>query len=167
MLKRVLYIIVVAILCAPPVAFGQLRHQKVNLAQALRPGKAKDIVSLLGLDPNKFSMSHSYSLTVGSGGYSSGLYLNTMQYRFSNPLTLYLQLGIQHHPFGNKFGNTTQQNQMFISGAGLRYKPSENFGLYLEYSNAPASAYYQQYPFRDPISRNRSWFDRDDEKSKE
>ncbi len=158
-----LFVITICLFIFPVVSSAQIRNQKVDIGKALKPSKVNNIVSLLGLDPQKFSMNHSYSLSFGSmggHGYNSGLYLNRMTYQFSEPLTLYFQVGVQHHPLGNKVGNTTLQNQMFVSGAGLQYKPFDNFSMHFEYSQTPASMSYGS-PFRAPISRNRAWLDQE------
>ncbi|MFQ5650386.1 MAG: hypothetical protein ACE5IY_10635 [bacterium] len=149
----------------PTLLLGQLKQDtKVNMAQAIAKPKVDNIISLLGLDPANFSMSHSYSFSVGSLGgnsYNMGLYLNTMKYRLSDLLTFHLQLGMQHQPFGNQtaFG---PKSQIFISSAGVEYKPSDSLKLQVLFSQSPGSSYYRS-PFNDPISRNRAWLDRRDE----
>ena len=148
----------------PTMALGQLKQDtKVNMAQALtKPNKIQSIVGLLGLDPNKFSMSHSYTLSFTSFGgqsFNQGLYLNTMSYKLVDPLTMYLQIGLQHQPFGDKFGNNQLKDQLFISGAGLEYKPSDKFKLQFEYAQRTSpyysSYYYDSYRF----NRSNSFFD--------
>ncbi len=94
--KKNLTGLIVCLLILPTLAFGQLKQDgKINMAQALT--KPKTLVGLIGLDPNKFSMSHSYSLSFTSFGgqsYNQGLYLNTMMYQLSNPIKMYFQFGI-------------------------------------------------------------------------
>jgi len=163
MKSKFVLVLFVAFFSLPLIAFGQRKQDtKTNFANALATPKVQDVVSLLGLDPNKFSMSHSYSLSFGSiggYGYNQGLYLNTMRYQLSDPLSFHLQLGIQHHPFGNQIGDYQLQNSAFISSAGMEYKPADNFKLQLEFSQRPSSYYYMNRAFMDPISRNREFFD--------
>jgi len=152
----------------PVLASAQFKNQ-VKVGEALKSNKVTSIVSLLGLNPDRFTMSQSYSMSFGSiggQGYNSGLYLNTMMYKISTQLTAHVQIGVSHHPFGNEFGNTTLKDQMFISGAGFEYKPSDKFGLSLEFSQRPLSTYYHNSPYSDPISRNRKWFDREEDNNK-
>jgi hypothetical protein len=144
----------ILLLLFPVLAFAQLKQDaQVDMAKALTQPttKIQGLVGLLGLDPAKFSMSQSYSLSFVTGGghtYNQGLYLNTMRYQFSNPLSMYLQLGFVHQPFGNLGEeNLKQGSDVFVSGAGLEYKPSENFKLQLEFSQQPRS-YYPYYPYR-------------------
>jgi|GEM_PF-446204 len=147
----------------PASAFGQLRKDTdVNMARALTQPKIAGILGLFGLHPEKFSMTHSYSLSfVSFGGkvFNQGLYLNTMRYQLTDPLSVHLQLGIAHHPLGGQLQGTSPRSEIFISRAGFEYAPTKNLKLQLEYSQQPDSYYYQLSPFLDPISRNRSWYD--------
>lgn len=144
----------------PVLIFGQMKQDtKVNMSKALtQPTKIQSIVGLLGLDPNRFSMSHSYSLSVGSFGgnsYNQGLYLNTMRYQISNPLSAFVQLGFSHQPFRQQNSQFGQQDQFFVSGAGLKYKPSENFQVQFEFSQRPNS-YYSPYNYYNQNRFNRT-----------
>ena len=143
--KKNLTGLIVCLFLLPTLAFGQLKQDgKINMVQALT--KPQTLVGLIGLDPNKFSMSHSYSLSFTSFGgqsYNQGLYLNTMMYQLSNPIKMYFQFGVQHQPFGqNEFQS---QSQAFVSGAGFEYKPSDNFKIQLEFSQQPNSFYSPYY----------------------
>ena len=162
MRMKKLAIVAVCLFSFPLVASAQLRDQPVDVAKALKSASPKNIISLLGLDAQKFSMNHSFSLGFSSLGGGSALYLNTMQYRFSNPLTLFLQVGIQSRSLGGRSMYGSQRGQMFVSGAGLSYKPSDNFGLYFESSQAQAASTHTRSPFSDPLSRNRAGFEHED-----
>ncbi len=149
----------------PAFAFAQLKQDtKVNMAQALtQPTKIHSIFSSIGLDPTKFSMSQSYSLSFMSFGGQSinqGLYLNTMQYQFSNPLSVYLQIGYQHQPFGSLGQQNLNNNRLFISRAGLEFKPSDNFKMQFEFEQSPNS-YYNRY---NRLNRSNVWMNREEGK---
>ncbi len=163
MLKKAFSLLTLAVALTPALCFAQLkRDAKVDMATALTAPKLENLLGLAGLDPNKFSMSHSYSLSFSSYGgnsFNQGLYLNTMQYQLFDPLTVHLQLGVAHQPFGNQLQGGSFKNELFISSAGFEYKPNRNLTLQLEYSRQPASFFYHNSPFRDPISRNRVWYD--------
>lgn len=165
--KRNAITLIVSVSLFPTLLFAQLKKDtNMNMAQALtQPTKMQSIVGLLGLNPNKFSMSHSYSLeftSFGGQAFNRGLYLNTMQYQFSDPITMYLQIGMQHQPFGSQVENSPYQSKVFVSGAGLQYKPSDNFKVQLEYSEQPG-LYYSPYYHRDRFYQNRSPFDEEAE----
>ena len=165
--KRIICLFVFAI-ALPTLSFAQLKEQTdVNMAQALKsPGKLDGLVSLIGLNPNNFSMSHSYSLSVGSiggHGFNQRLYLNTMSYRLSN-VAMYLQMGVSHQPFGSPGDDLYQSRaQAFVAGAGIAYKLSENTALQLEFRQMPASQYYYS-PYSSPFRQSgfgRSWMNDD------
>lgn len=161
--KRYTVSLIVCLSLFPTFLFAQLKKDTdVNMAQALtQPTKLQTIVGLLGLNPNKFSMSQSYALEFTSFGgqtFNRGLYLNTMMYQLSDPITMYLQIGMQHQPFGSQVENSPYKSQIFVSGAGFQYKPSDNFKLQLEYSEQPG-LYYSPYYYRNRLYQNPSPFD--------
>lgn len=94
------------------------------------------------LDPNRFSISHSYSMSYSSGTSQSswdGLYLSSMQYQFSVPVTLFLDMGLSHQP-GALFNKGPVDNSMasesfVIPRVGLQYKPTKNTTIRLQYFN--------------------------------
>lgn len=94
------------------------------------------------IDPDKFEMSQSYSLSYLSSGNRStnvGLYLNTMSYRFSDPLLVQLRVGYMHQPFGGSRSSlASQQGRVFIQGAHLLYRPTENMMISVDYENYPS-----------------------------
>lgn len=141
---------VLAIYSVPALAFGQLKNQDpkhYNYASMLTKGYAQPggIFGFLGLDPNKFSMTQSYSLSfmaAGGQGFGQGMYLNTMRYRFSQPLTLSLQWGILHEPFKGAGLPSAFGSGFFVSGASLDYAPSKNFKIGVQYSSYPRTGSY-------------------------
>ena len=99
------------------------------------------------LQPKRFSMQQSYSVSFmssGAGSASSGLYLNTLSYRLSNPLTLSADLGF-YTPISSTLPGMRQNTLMSQGGGsslvlprvGLEYRPSENFSMNLELLNGP------------------------------
>ncbi len=168
---KVLALVASSALLFPVLLLGQMKNDtQVNMARALTKPKIENVVSLLGLDPSKFSMNHSYSFSAGTTGgesFNMGLYLNTMKYRLSGPLTLHLQLGIQHSPLGQRSDLRTSGSDVFVSSAGMEFKPSDNLKLQLQFSQRPNAYYFYNPAFQDPISRNRAWFDNKDEKQQD
>ncbi len=139
----------------PFLAFGQLKPQSrpSTFSQLLTQGLSapKGLIGLLGLNSNRFSMAHSYSLSYlssGGNGYSQGVYLNTMSYQISNPLSLALQWGMMNQPLGSFGPAPLFQNGFFFSGANLEYKPSDKFSVGLQISSQPQSNYYSPYSYR-------------------
>lgn len=147
------------VLFLPALVSAQFKKDaNVDMTHALtKPSNVQNMVGLFGLDPNKFTMSHSYTLSFGSFGGNSmtqGIYLNTMQYQISNPLTMYLQLGFIHRPFADFGQQNFGKHDFFVSGAGLEYKPSENFKVQFEFSQQPHSFYRSRYPRTSLLTRS-------------
>lgn len=92
------------------------------------------------LDPSKFHMSQSYSLSFLSYGkamLNQGLYLNTLSYRFSNPLWMQVQIGYLHLPFGQGSAGMSSNGKLFLHRASVVYTPSEKFTAVFEYQSMP------------------------------
>ena len=144
-------IAIFVLILIPCSVFAQFKTQNSapDIQEQLRstPTKGEGLVSLIGLDPAKFSMSQSYSLSyfsLGGHGITQGLYLNTMSYRFSDPLQFSVQFGLAHQPFGGMGQNQAllnNSNSAFISAAQLTYRPFKNMLLQLEYNSWPRSRY--------------------------
>ena len=101
----------------------------------------KSAVSLF--DPSKLSMSHSYSLGFYSGGGRSGnigLYMNSIEYAFSNPLKIRIDLGYLHSPSGLFSGSSsTMKNGVIVPGVTIDWRPSKHFNFRLDYRQHPQS----------------------------
>jgi len=141
----------------PALGFGQLKSQEkspVDISKALVTDEAprQGVVGLLGLDPSRFSMHQSFSMSyfsLGGRGYTQGLYLNTMRYRFSDPLSLTVQLGMLYQPFGGFGARSALNNRFFLSGARLDYQPSRNVALRLQMDSGLYGS-YSPYPNYSP-----------------
>ncbi len=103
------------------------------------------------LDPNRFSMSQSYSIgffSDGKSGVTTGLYTNYITYNFSSPLTLKVKLGYLHDP-SMLFRSSSSSGAagLFLPEVRLIYNPSENFRVDFIYSVVPAvrRPYYMRY----------------------
>ncbi len=98
---------------------------------------------LFGLiDPNNFSMKHSFSLsymTAGGQGMSMGMYTNSMMYKFSNDLDIRTDISLMASPF-NTLGKQYQSSLsgLFLNNAELNYRPSKNTLLQLQFRQIPA-----------------------------
>ena len=98
------------------------------------------------LDPGRFSMHQSYSMSYWSNGREgdmTGLYLNRLQYDFSIPLSLQVDIGLFHKPMalfnGGKGEAPGAENQtLTIPRVGLTYQPSKNIFMAFEYFSVPA-----------------------------
>lgn len=105
------------------------------------------------IDPNRFSMSHSYTMSYFSSrgeGRMVGLYMNTMHYQFSNPLSLTVHVGYMHQPFAKTGTSHMADANAILSGFELEYRPAKNFFLKIAYGANPS--------LYNPYNRNRFWY---------
>ncbi len=143
----------------PVFASAQLKSQEsgLDISKILRYGiNPIGIFSGSFLNPDKFHMSQSYSYTMSSfGGASIGqaMYLNTMSYQISNPLSVSLQWGylMNQTSGGDKAMGFNSglpfNNGLFISGAQLKYNPSPNTEFKIEFRQLPYNPYYRRLPY--------------------
>lgn len=151
MKKKILFIIFVFVI-VPAMVLGQLKnqHNPVNVKQEIVKTSNDNFLGLSFIDPSKIRMSHSYSISyfsIGGRSISQSLYLNTINYQISNPLSLKLQWGILNYPHNSLIkDNPVFRNGLIFSGAELKYKPSDKFLLKFQYNALPGFGSYRYYP---------------------
>ena len=100
------------------------------------------------LDPSRFKMSQSYTMSYFSGsGYSGsiGLYMNTIEYRLWQPLTVRVGLGYLHQPLGflsNSGARSELDEGRLLPNFSLLYRPSNRFQLLIDYRTVPTIGEY-------------------------
>lgn len=153
-------IVTLLLILLPVLVSAQLKSQEkgVEISKILRYGISPvGLFSGSFLNSDKFHMSQSYSYSMSTfGGNSMGqaMYLNTMSYQFSDPLSFTLQWGYtMNQSFGENKAlgfnrNLPFSNGLFISGAQLKYKPTKNSELKIEFSRVPYNSYYGGMPYR-------------------
>jgi hypothetical protein len=160
-------LIIAEILLAATIGFGQTQESYDQ-----GDGSSKSIKGLL--DPSRFTVSHSMSFGMASGGGASSLqsqsfYSTMMQYKFTAPVTLNLNFAMPIHSSYSQYQNLTSQNLQSFGyfrnmpfDVSLSWKPSERFQFNLSIVNFPDSygnGYgYGMYdygfmPWRSPSSR--------------
>lgn len=100
------------------------------------------------LDPSRFHISHSYSLSYYSGGGRSGsvgLYMSTLEYQLSRPLSLRVGLGYLHQPLGFLNSNASPVGNEILPSFRLDFRPSDDFHFIVDYMTVPTSAYGTGY----------------------
>jgi hypothetical protein len=109
----------------------------------LRPGPVGSGSPSFSLaQPGRFSMQQSYSLSAMSGpggSTSSGLYLNTLSYQLSAPLTLSVDVGF-HTPLHSSMPGSEQgagAGSVILPRMGLEYRPTDRLTMNLELYNVP------------------------------
>ena len=146
-LMKNLKLLVILLLILPVISFGQLKKDvtKPNISNTLNTAAYSN--GLLGfLDPSRFEMYHSFSMsymTLGGGSMMVNTYMNTLNYRFSDKLFLTTNLGIMNSPFNSFSGNSPLNQTQFFGGAELTYLPSKNTVISLRFDSSPFQ--YQPY----------------------
>ena len=136
------FLFLITFLLLPPLLQGQTGDSgQTFLNRSSLGGLGSGSLSGLSLlDPSKLSMSQSYTLSYSSSGNEKtmvGLYMNTLNYRFSDPLSLTVHVGYMHQPFANANSSSLISNSALLSGFELEYKPWKNFFLKIEYGSLP------------------------------
>ena len=157
--KTIIFLIFALI---PGVLFGQLKKdtKPIDIPTRIAYGNGGgSLLANFGLDPSKLHISHSYQMSYFSGAGrdgSLGMYLNTMSYEFSKSFDMAVQWGVAHQPFGGNLGRANKfMNSPFVSGAQLRYKPSDKFQIQLNYNSLP---YWSVDYYKRPYS-NFNWME--------
>ena len=134
----------------PVLAFGQLKEQLKPQSFSQLLTRPQGLIGLIGLNPKRFSMQQSYSLSytsLGGRDFSQGVYLNTMSYQVADPLQVSLQWGVMNQPLSGLGVPSLYQNGFFVSGASVEYKPSRNLAVGLQFNRYPAGYWYRGYPY--------------------
>jgi hypothetical protein len=135
------------------VTFAQFRDEANNQPD-IRSGIVKNnsFGSLLGfINPDNFSMHHSFGLSYSSfgnsGGMALGVYTNSMAYKFSDRLNLETDISVVNSPY-NSYGNefSKQINGVYLSRAQLTFKPTDNMNIIIQYRSVPGG-YYSPYGY--------------------
>lgn len=116
-----------------------------SFSGALRANDLLGSVSRSGfslLDPARFKIHNSYSLSFlsGSGRSASvGMFMSTIEYQLSRPLSLRVGVGYLHQPLGFLKNTTGPSQGRLLPNATLDYRPSEKFHFILDFRTIPAS----------------------------
>ncbi len=142
---------IILLATVPVLVFAQLKANSgpVNLVSLLNmPAQMERAAAgILGLDPSRFHIYQSYQMSffsLGNSGYTQGVYLNTMTYDFSIPLSVAVQWGIAHQPFTSS-PSPFIKDGLFLSRAQVRYQPIKNFLIQMDYIRNPYQ--YRSYPY--------------------
>jgi len=115
------------------------------------PGVGSNSSLLRFIDPTRFFMNQSYSLSYSSfgGGSSMGVYQNQMSYIFSDKLMMNARLGLMHDPLSIGSYSTGQTNLMdnLIYGFDLSYKPKDNVFFSIRFDKRPYYSRSGFYPY--------------------
>ena len=144
-------LILAALILVPVVVFAQGVPEIKGKSYA-----KKDSYSLF--DPSRLTMRQSYSLGFYSGGGQSGsigYYLNSIEYQFSNPLRIRVDLGYLHSPTSLFSGRSSTLNSgAFVPGLAIDWRPQKNILFRLDYRYVPLGVYGRSSPYYyDPLNQ--------------
>jgi hypothetical protein len=160
-MKRIVAIALIALMGAS-ISWAQEGPATEGLKPSKQPSGGIDFKKAQNafrglLDPNRFSMSHTFGMDFGSGpaGGSSQYYLNTVTYQFTPNLKAVAQVGVQNTLGGTPaFGASKARTQVIVPNLGLLYTPRPNMRIEFQMSQMPNYGYYRPYdyffPTRDP-----------------
>ena len=159
-MKKVLFVILFTTLMIS-FSFAQFKseldNKNVGMPQIF---KTNDNTILGFINPENFSMKHSYSMSYNSfAGMALGVYTNTMSYKFNEDLNVVADISLAHSGLGtyNK-ALSDQLTGISLSRAELNYRPFDNFIIQLRYEKAPYGYGYYN-PFYGYYSRYGSRYD--------
>ena len=147
-----------AIVCLASLSFAQFRNAPPTsgVTDYLRGNTSSSLglKAIRGLfDPARLHMTQSMSFgyaSVGGHGMTQGLYMNTMSYQFSQPLSMTTHLGYLFQPGASAQLNTGLSNGLtngtFVGGADVNWRPWSNTDFHFSvYRGMDQSPYYPNY----------------------
>jgi len=101
------------------------------------------------IDPTRFSMHQTYSMSfISGGGQSTGLtmFTNTFAYQASDNLFFSADLSAVYSPYST-LGSKFQQdiNGIYLSSARLDWKLGDHTFMRIEYNGMPYGSYYSPF----------------------
>ncbi len=149
MTKKIKYII--ALITILSIGFGQLKSDLVQnnvLPQGLS-GSDGSIGSLF--NPSRFSMNHSFSmsmLSIGKQSIGIASYTNNMNFLLRDNLRVQTYLTFtQPNMISSKTQNPYSNSQLYYD-AVLDYSPTNNTHFQVSFGNYPMYSRYQASPFQ-------------------
>jgi hypothetical protein len=140
-------LIILLIVLVPTILFGQFKTQKSpSISQQIAEPASNIFLGFL--NPDRLTMNHHFSasfMTMGGHSLMLNSYVNSINYRISDPLLLRVNLGVANTPYNSFNENINLNDTQFFGGAELQYKPSNSTSLSVGVNVTP---YYLYYPYR-------------------
>jgi hypothetical protein len=143
-MKKLLFVMVV---CFSFLANAQFRDDNQftpSIKESMINTNAGNVLGFI--NPNNFSMHHTYSLSFSSFGGGNnmavGVYTNSMAYKFADNLNVQVDASLVHTPY-NSMSKQYQNdiNGIYISNALLNYQPWKDVHVVVQYRKVPYSYY--------------------------
>ena len=163
MIKKIVFTLVVSFLITS-LSYGQ--YKRIDDKDKSELNRSTNNLILGIFNPNNFSMKHSFQVSMLSTKYgyvSVTSYINSLNYRFSDNISLSADVKLQYSPFVSSSFGTDYANQLQKDLTGLTlsrlsfdYKISDAAYLKFEYRNIDESSYYDD--FYNPFSRYDNYY---------
>jgi hypothetical protein len=149
-MKKILLVILVS---ASLNSFAQFKDKNIfkpSIQEGMINNNAPAL--LLGfINPENFSMSHSYSMsytTSGNSGLALGVYTNSLSYKFADNFNMQVDASLVHSPYSS-FGKNYQDqlSGIYLSSAQLNYQPWKDVNISVQYRNIPGGFYNDFYRY--------------------
>jgi hypothetical protein len=116
--------------------YSQFREKQEDpRVQLMRSGDSSEN---LFLDMSKLSIDHTLQMSYsGSNSYSliENEYIAGLNYKFSNPLTLRVELGASYVPYSSFNMDDSMRSDIYLRSATLSYQPYDDMSISLNYRN--------------------------------
>ncbi len=153
MKRTALYLMVVSFIVVSSAA-AQIEDTRSTekFSNYLRSGSDYGLgLQSIGLfNPSRMTFSHSISssyISSGGEGVMRNMFMETIGYRISQPLTLTMNIGYLQQPYSTFNQNSALSSGRFMGSAALTWRPRDNMFLHLEVGNIPSYGNYGYYPY--------------------
>ena len=146
MMKRILIGVLVMMFSA-----GISNAQLIDQESKKELNKSTNNLILGIFNPANFSMNHRFEVSVFSSSYGDASvtsYVNSMNYKFNDDLSISADVSLQYSPYANSIYGSSYSEQLKndlsginLSRLSLDYKISDNSFLKIEYRNIKGSLY--------------------------
>lgn len=162
-MKKLSFIAVILALVTG-LSFGQFKEIPNKTKTQLKTGSSGLILGFI--NPKNFSMSHSFNMSVQTGGNTSmslASYTATMNYKILKNMNLSADVTMQYSPYASIGSNNPAVNKDFqnslnginLSRVSLDYQPTKNMYISINYINQKNNLYWNDNYYNNPFWYNR------------
>lgn len=147
------------------LSFGQFKEIPNKTKTQLKSGSSGLILGFI--NPKNFSLTHSFNMSVQTGGNTSASlasYTATMNYKILKNMNLSADVTMQYSPYASIGSNNPAINKDFqsslnginLSRVSLNYQPTKNMYISINYINQKNNLYgYGSNYYNNPYWYNR------------
>ncbi len=154
-----LAIIAVILAFVTGISFSQFKEIPNKTKTQLKSGSSGLILGFI--NPKNFSLTHSFGMSVQSGGNSSislASYTATMNYKILKNMNLSADVTMQYSPYASIGSNNPAINKDFqnslnginLSRVSLDYQPTKNMFISISYINQKNNSFWYDNNYNNP-----------------